>query len=366
MGPRQIPALDGIRGIAIFWVVLHNATGIPLAPSSRWLHVLPLLSSRGWIGVQLFFALSGFLITAGLLDSRHTAHYFRNFYAKRALRILPLYYSVLFVLLVVLPHLVGQLPYRHDHQAPLWLFIGNWTHSFPYGFSHFWSLAVEEQFYLVWPLLVSSLAAPRLLRTCLWIAVGALLLRCILASYGTDWWTLYSNTACRMDALALGGAAACVLRIPALQEAARKWHSQLAVAALLVFLAGIPLTRIYDTGTWAGETLGYSALAVSSSAFVLWAAMLDSRAAHGAARLLSWAPLRSCGRYSYAIYVFHNLLHSLVGEPWLIARFGKLPPLPVAFLYALVVFAVSYVAAAVSYNGFEKHFLKLKRFFDDG
>jgi hypothetical protein len=92
-GSRQIPALDGIRGLAIIWVVLHNATGIPLTlPASRWLHLFPLLASRGWIGVQLFFALSGFLITAGLLDSQRTAHYFRNFYAKRALRILPLYY----------------------------------------------------------------------------------------------------------------------------------------------------------------------------------------------------------------------------------------------------------------------------------
>jgi peptidoglycan/LPS O-acetylase OafA/YrhL len=169
-----------------------------------------------------------------------------------------------------------------------------------------------------------------------------------------------------MDALALGGAAACVLRIPALKEAACKRQSQLLGAALVVFLAGVPLTHMYDTDRWAGETLGYSLLAVSSSAFVLWAAMSDGGGAHGAARLLTWAPLRSVGRYSYAIYIFHNLLHWLVGVPWLSVRFGKLPPLPIVFLYALAIFAVSYAAAVCSWHGLEKHFLKLKRFFEGG
>jgi peptidoglycan/LPS O-acetylase OafA/YrhL len=73
---RQIPALDGIRGLAIIWVVLHNSTAMPMGPSNRWLHVLPWLASRGWIGVQLFFALSGFLITLGLLNSQGASHYF--------------------------------------------------------------------------------------------------------------------------------------------------------------------------------------------------------------------------------------------------------------------------------------------------
>src|SRR3984885_7746101 len=172
-GSRQIPALDGIRGLAIIWVVLHNATGIPLTlPASRWLHLFPLLASRGWIGVQLFFALSGFLITAGLLDSQRTAHYFRNFYAKRALRILPLYYAVLFALLVVLPHLITpRSHYSHEDQAALWLFVLNWTNLQPYGFGHFWSLAVEEQFYLFWPLVGWRLPPPRLLPGRFWCAV---------------------------------------------------------------------------------------------------------------------------------------------------------------------------------------------------
>ena len=117
--PAYLPALDGIRGIAIVWVVLHNTTALPFTSSSAALSLILQLGHPGWIGVQLFFALSGFLITAGLLETRGSAGYFRNFYAKRALRILPLYYAVLFVLLVVAPRLASEganpLLHRRDH-----------------------------------------------------------------------------------------------------------------------------------------------------------------------------------------------------------------------------------------------------------
>jgi peptidoglycan/LPS O-acetylase OafA/YrhL len=363
---KQIPALDGIRGVAIIWVVLHNATAMPMAPSSRWLHVLPLLAHHGWIGVQLFFALSGFLITGGLLDSRGSAHYFRNFYAKRALRILPLYYTVLLVLLVFVPLLwTPPPPFSSSHQAPLWLFTANWTQSVPYGFAHFWSLAVEEQFYLIWPLVVVGLVARRLLPACLWIAAGALLLRCGLAAAGASTWTLYSNTACRMDALALGGAGACLVRIPALAEKLRTRLPLVGAASLVLFVVGLPLTQLYNRDSLSGATYGYTFLAFSSAAFVTWTAMLEGRALEGlgVGSLLASAPLRSCGRYSYGMYVFHNLLHKLLGEPWLTKTFGKLPPLPVVFLYAAAVLLATYVLALCSYHLLEKRFLRLKGVF---
>jgi peptidoglycan/LPS O-acetylase OafA/YrhL len=139
----------------------------PLAPRSGAWHLLTAFSSAGWIGVQLFFALSGFLITAALLDSQDGLHYFRNFYAKRALRILPLYYAVLLALLVVLPWFIApRVPYSYEQQATLWLFVLNWTQASPYGFGHFWSLAIEEQFYLLWPLVVWRLAPRRLVTVC--------------------------------------------------------------------------------------------------------------------------------------------------------------------------------------------------------
>jgi peptidoglycan/LPS O-acetylase OafA/YrhL len=363
---RPIPALDGIRGVAIMWVVFHNATAFSYA-SRLLFHVPAILAQMGWIGVELFFALSGFLITRGLLETQATAHYFRNFYAKRALRILPLYYTVLFVLLVVLPRLITlHPPYSNEHQASLWFFFANWTPLVPYGFAHFWSLAVEEQFYLFWPLVVCWLPAGRLLRVCLWAAVGTLFLRGAMAAYGADWWTLYATTPARMDALALGGAVACVMHLPALRAWMRMRLAAMSVATLLLFLLGAVLTHAYDRTTWPGQTLGYTLLAVCSAALVGSVAVTEHTAPTRLASVLAWRPLRSFGRYSYAIYVFHNLLHKLVGEPWLTKHFGESPPVQVVFMYASLVLAVSYLLGMCSYHVLEKHFLTLKRYFEPG
>jgi peptidoglycan/LPS O-acetylase OafA/YrhL len=362
---RQIPALDGIRGVAITWVVLHNCMALELVRRNGIWHLIVGLAGIGWIGVELFFGLSGFLITAGLLDSQGTQRYFRNFYAKRALRILPLYYTTLFVLLVILPHFVGELPYSHDPQAPLWLLTINWTQSTPYGFGHFWSLAVEEQFYLVWPLIFWRLPPRRLLTACIAIAAGALLLRCILVAARADWYTLYVNTLCRMDALALGAVGACALRIPEMRRQVLGAQWGIGEFALALFLSGAALTHLYDRERWPCQTFGYSLLAICSAAFVtVVAGFPRGRSPVGVVvALLSWRPLRSCGKYSYAMYVFHNLLHKLIGEPWLLTTFGRQPPVQFAFLYALAVFAASYALAFCSYHALEQHFLKLKRFF---
>lgn len=361
---RQIPALDGIRGLAIVWVVLHNTTDLSTTPSGGASHLFILLAHPGWIGVQLFFALSGFLITAGLIDSQGAQNYFSGFYARRALRILPLYYSVLLALLVLLPRLVTPpAPFTTHGQASLWLFTANLTQQAPSGFGHFWSLAVEEQFYLVWPLVVFWLTPRGLLVACLWISAGALALRWALAAYGADWWTLYAATPCRMDALALGGAGACILRLPGLREWLASRTRTLALSSALLFVAGIPLTHNYDRTGFAGETIGYTLLALSSAGFVTAVAVPEG-ARVGLASLLSWRPLTSCGRYSYAMYVFHQILHKLVGEPWLHMRFGDQPTTQVIFFYSLAILLVSYLLAFCSYHAFEKRFLRMKRFFE--
>jgi len=361
---RQIPALDGIRGLAIIWVVLHNATDEEFAAGSVF-HLLTVLTHPGWIGVQLFFALSGFLITTGLLETQGAPDYFRNFYAKRALRILPLYYTVLLVLLVVLPRVVTlPAPFSNESQASLWLFTVNWTHSAPYGFAHFWSLAIEEQFYLFWPLVVCWLPPRRLLTVCLWTAAGALLLRCAMAACGADWWTLYTATTCRMDALALGGAGAAATQLPALRQWMRSRLTTINLSALVLFLAGALLTHAYDRTALAGETIGYTLLAVCSAAFVTMAALPEVGVRARLTSVLAWAPLRSCGKYSYAMYVFHGLLHKLLGEPWLIGRFGQHPPARAIFIYGPVLLGISYLLALCSYHLLEKRFLRLKRRFE--
>lgn len=357
---RTVPALDGIRGVAIIWVVLHNAMDMPVAPVMGLSRLVNVLVHPGWIGVQLFFALSGFLITYGLLETQGAPRYFRNFYARRALRILPLYYLVLFALLVVAPR-VSSLHWPPGGQASLWLFIMNWTHEAPYGFAHFWSLAVEEQFYLLWPFVVWRLAPKPLFWVCIGVSGAALALRCLLLAADTDPWTIYTNTACRMDALALGGAGACVLRLSDWRGWARTRSGKIALGAALLFGLGIPLTHVYDRYSAVGATLGYTLLAISSAGLVL-SVSLPGRV-RGISAGLAWGPLRSVGRYSYAMYVFHALVHKLFGELWLMSRFGSLPPTYVVLGYALALLATSYALAFCSYHLLEKRFLKLKGVF---
>jgi peptidoglycan/LPS O-acetylase OafA/YrhL len=361
---RHLPALDGIRGLAIIWVVFHNTLDDKFAPTGGLLHLVALLARPGWIGVQLFFALSGFLITAGLLDTRDADNYFSGFYAKRALRILPLYYAVLLLLLIIVPWAtgsLGELGTAFEHQASLWLFVINWTHAGAYGFAHFWSLAVEEQFYLFWPLVVYRLSPQRLLPVCLWIAFGALVVRCGMRLEGASGWTIYTLTPCRMDALALGAAGACLVRMPSLESYTRRRLPLLGGASLALFLLAMPLTHFYDDSRIAGETIGYTVLAWCGAALVTGAAMTDGAAPSWLSRALRWAPLRSCGKYSYAMYVFHELLHKLLTLPSIIKYFGPDPAPRVIFAGSLATLLVSYGLAFLSYHGFEKHFLSLKR-----
>jgi peptidoglycan/LPS O-acetylase OafA/YrhL len=361
---RHLPELDGIRGVAIVWVVFHNATDRVAGPAHGLSYLLMLFAHTGWIGVQLFFALSGFLITAGLLATQHAPRYFRDFYARRALRILPLYYAVLVALLVICPRFAAATPLQGEHQLPLWLFTANLGQALPLGFAHFWSLSVEEQFYLLWPLVVGWLPPKRLLPACAAIALGALLVRAAMSVAGADSWTIYSNTACRMDALALGGAGACLLYL----SAARAWFVRhlrlLMTVTMLLFILGIPVTHVYSTTDFVGQTLGYALLALCAAVFVTVIAVGGAGRVTHLRRLLAAAPLRSLGKYSYAIYVFHNLLHRLWGDPWLVAHFGPQPAPAIVLAYALAVLFASYVLALCSYQLLEKHFLRLKRHFD--
>jgi peptidoglycan/LPS O-acetylase OafA/YrhL len=363
----RLAALDGIRGLAIIWVVLHNTTDL-LPPTLHGIsHVLAFLVHPGWIGVQLFFALSGFLITGGLLDTQRATNYFRAFYARRALRILPLYYTVLILLLIIAPALhLGPVSLRTTpkEQLSLWLFTVNWTHAAPYGFAHFWSLAVEEQFYLFWPLVVHRLSARRLLAACLYIALIGMLIRGVMVFSGAGDWTVYTATTSRLDVLALGGAAACLVRIPAARAVLASRLTAVNLAALALFGAGVPVTRAYDTNSIRCQIFGYTLLALCCAILVATAAVGAEQAKRTILdRILRWAPLRSCGKYSYAIYILHQLIHKLWGEPWLISRFGGRPPAHAVYWYSLAVGLISFGAAYLSYHLLERHFLALKILF---
>ncbi len=199
----RVPAFDGLRGIAVLAVIFcHLSDYYPEQNAVKvFLHA-------GWCGVDLFFVLSGFLITGILLDTRAAQNYFRAFYARRVLRIFPVYYATLLSVLTIahfFPKLNSVLPIAHD-RIFYFFYLNNWWpllkdswHANIIG--HFWSLAVEEQFYLVWPFLVWFLSRKQIeMAAIVGIALAPIIRFAIYGHYGNVR-DIVENPFCRMDSL---------------------------------------------------------------------------------------------------------------------------------------------------------------------
>jgi len=364
----HIPALDGLRGIAILWVILHNAPSYALSGKPNvlvWL--VAVVAAVGWIGVQLFFVLSGFLITSNLLDSQPATNYYQVFFARRVLRIFPLYYLALLVGLVVVPLVFADASEpgsSRTDQIWLWTFLFNWAHPLgtaALGFPHFWSLAVEEQFYLAWPFVVHKLAPQKLLKICLLVATTALLVRTAMRLYGANSEMIYEFTICRMDALAIGAAAATLLRIPAGFASVQQHAPKLLPSALTLAVTGALSTWAYSRDTLSTQTIGHLILAIFFALVILacvancgsWNLQLQ--------KFLRMATLRSVGKYSYGMYVLHFPIVQGMTKllPQFQSQFGKFYSIPLVAIITLL----TYIAGALSYHLMEKHFLGLKRLF---
>ena len=377
-GPSHghVAALDGVRGLAILLVLavhlmlFNNDTGKPL-----W-DRLGQVRSLGFLGVDLFFVLSGFLITGILYDTLHDPHYFRSFYMRRFLRIFPLYYGFLFLLMILAAVL-------HVHwggrQFVLLAYLQNTGIWFPtYGFvagrlvdlNHFWSLAVEEQFYFVWPMLVYLIKdRKRLIRLALLLSAGALILRTALSFHATPFriGLVHEWTLCRMDTLMLGGCLALLMRgerMPFTRRAAAWWFWG-SMLVMVVFAVTHPV--IYLSSAVFIGTVGYSMCAIAFAALIFL--VLDPASAWNRVFRMGW--LRSFGKYSYGIYVLHILVgslfsmwvHHLLGTSLRILLTPYLTrPLAIVVEFCLTV-AVVYAAAYLSYNLYEVRFLRLKRYF---
>jgi peptidoglycan/LPS O-acetylase OafA/YrhL len=360
-----LPGLDGLRAVAILLVVPHNFNLMMTSGGAAYLFVVAL--HRGWIGVQLFFVLSGFLITGILLDARDAPDYYRSFFLRRVLRIFPLYYATLLVLFVLLPAL-GLLPasFKRDPMVELscWFYFSNWYgpfHPVEGSVSHFWSLASEEQFYLLWPFVIHRRSAEWVMRLCLAIAVASLLLRIVMLLAGTPIQAIYQFPVTRMDALALGGAAAAAFRIPSVASWVLNRRRFLLGASAVSLIAGAVISRGYYFIHPLTQSLGYTFLAVAFALLVAAAAAADHLGQGGWLGVLRWTPLRKVAKYSYAMYVLSVPLHFLVGKP-VLAALGWSPSDSsiVAFTYILVGMALSYLAAVASFHLLEVHFLNLK------
>lgn len=377
---EHIAALDGVRALAILLVLQGHTFGVGWVlagpESALWVDRIALsLSRAGWIGVDLFFVLSGFLITGILLDSRDSPSYFRSFYARRTLRIFPLYWGFLAMVLLIPRHRIA-LDFSSVAQHPVvyFTYLINlcWTirpMEIPFAWTtgHFWSLAVEEQFYLVWPFAVRSLGRTRLVIVCWALVVACPLLRALLVSgMLADWVTLQAANMlmpARMDSFAVGALVAVAARTPGVLERVAR-RTRVAVPLLVGGLVALFVRyRLRALAPWVA-TVGFSLLAL----LFAWLIASTLTAAPGSLRrrVFEHRWLRFLGRYAYGLYVFHVPLAYWLGGR--VRAYGGLAPLagshiPAGIAFFVVAGGLSVGVAWLSWQFYESPLLRLKRFF---
>lgn len=317
-----VPQLDGLRAVAVLMVFLHHAFAVPLL----------------WCGVDLFFILSGFLITNILLRDSGRMSFgalLRNFYLRRAQRILPAYLLSLALIAVLLPQPWGRL----------WPFYAFFLQNLPYGLHWIgfgplvplWSLAVEQHFYLVWPFVVFFLPRRGLIPVLLGIVVAVPLLRAVCTPLDLPPEAIYALTPFRIDAMAAGALAAVLLPLVPVERSRR-----LAIGASIAGMVAYALLARHHWFRRDAHSITFNTLAYSLNILVLggvfvWTVLGDAR--HWAIRLLASTPLRALGRVSYAFYLFHLTVLLYMGR--FVARHWVAPA---TFVGALLLASLSWFA----------------------
>lgn len=387
--------LDGLRGFAILLVVIAHARLVWLletAPIHGWETRLLQVMDFNWIAMEWFFAMSGFLVTGILLRTRSDNRFFRNFYWRRVLRIFPVYYGFLALYLFVLPLLINARGNPHsayafvaDHQGWYWSYTANFLiaqHGAWLGeMSHFWSLSVEEHFYLLWPLAVYFLSG----RSILVLSAAAIVASTGLRAYLT-WWagwptvSVYVMTITRLDSILMGSMLAVLMG--ARTDLSRLLWLRAPLTALSAGFAPILIWLYAREGHFAalGEAartqqqghlypavtvFGYLMVGVMSCALIVW--LLTGSERNWLVRLFSVRPLRALARYSYAIYVFHFLVLGMFHtSPLSMLNLSEAFGSRALGLFTgfTLQFAVTLAVAWLSWHGCEKHVLKMKQYFE--
>lgn len=348
-----MPELDTLRGVAVLGVVLLHGfywqySTLSVGALARKILVL---TQPGWVGVNLFFVLSGFLITGILLDSRDKPNFYRRFYTRRALRILPAYYALLALLLLL-----------HSASAPFvglsFIYLANMTNFFGVAsdYGPLWSLAVEEHFYIVWPTLVRTIARRSLAFFSMAIVIIVPALRAVSFNRGgtTGWYTWFV-----VDGLAAGSVLAVYLRGGRPRNEVRRLCGTLLVSAVLVGVVGYPF-GITTRERVLGAALQYTTVNVFFGGILLLFLLLGSGPRKG---FVQGPTLRFFGYISYGLYLNHLLafrIYDRIGRRYL----PELMPRDGHFGLVLLRFALAVgVAIGVAYLSrryFEEYFLRLK------
>jgi len=369
-GSDREPVLDGVRGLAVSLILFHHLVYSSGIDRQFWPDLqLFRLAYSSWLGVDLFFVLSGFLITGILYEAKGSPLFFRSFYGRRVLRIFPLYFGFLAFAVLVFPRWLPPESAQNliENQGWFWLYLSNFYVALegwqePSHVGHLWSLAVEEQFYLLWPMAVWALDRRWLLRLSVIAFLGALALRLVMPGGMTEL-AAYVLLPTRMDSLAAGAFLALVIRGPRGVHVLGRWPP------LVASFAGLAIVTLYvrdgrlNLEDPVVARVGYTFIAVGFAAFIAMAV----RAPAGARlrRLLSGAPLVFLGKYSYGLYVLHVPIILFLHDAGLQA--SQFPRLLGSSLPGVAVFSaagglLSLVCAVLIYHAWEAPFLRLKRY----
>ena len=337
---KRVPELDSVRGLAVLVVLLHNTDKYQYTG---------FIARNGWMGVDLFFVLSGFLITGILLDTKGIDGYFRKFYVRRCLRIWPLYYCALLFMFVIVPVLRPSETHRvfEPRSMPWWAYFIYLQNFLVPAITRAtgllgvtWSLAVEEQFYAVWPIVVHYCSEAQLRKIAITLICGSPVLRFFLIHCGLN---VYPNTFCRLDGLMAGALLASAFRSKTFSP------DTYIRPAWVAFLIASPLALIT---AHRAEWLVYSFTALASVCFVFLALCSKQKWLQAIVRNRF---LMFTGTISYGIY----LLEKIPTDAAMSLHFDRHPALVLPLTAA-----ATYGLAMLSWNLLEKPFLRLKRFFE--
>lgn len=374
MKEDRFKELDGMRGLASIMVIsYHIFKRGGYFTTNPVLHIISDLTLYHWYALDTFFVLSGFLITSILLRTKGRPNYFRNFYVRRSLRVFPLYYVTLIVIISILPLVDPDFMPDLPRLIPLLLlYQQNWVHVIQ-GFNLTiylavtWSLAVEEQFYLTWPLVVNALSKKNLMRLCFAIIGLSTLARILGAIFWTNTHAMvtffYYNTFTRMEPIAAGVLLAIAFTEPAWKERLRKVALPVFLVAYIILLVvevvsntGTP-HPIYDNVPL--TLVGYNLAAIFAAALIV---ILTTHAETSILRrFFNNKILVFFGDHSYSMYLFHMpVALILLDALWRNDYRGW----PFFFIYIGLVFAITTAISMVTWYVIERPMLNMKKYFE--
>jgi peptidoglycan/LPS O-acetylase OafA/YrhL len=370
----HIPALDGLRGLAILMVMFSHFSilgGLGFAATLALRFV-----GCGAFGVDLFFVLSGFLITGILLDTKQAPHALRNFYMRRTLRIFPLNYAVLlafylFALVVPMSYVHAKPAMQFQSVLHDWPWYATYTSNVLIGSRNnsghgfltvTWSLSIEEQYYLIWAPLVLMLRPRTVIRLSVLLLAASLAARCLFILSGASPLQIYVSSICRADGLALGSYYAAVVRRDGFSQRKATARAKLVLTVALPLLVFLACFGALNTKSLFCRTIGYTLIAGTFSQMLVLAIDKQTRMAW----ILRFRFLGWFGVYSYGLYLLHTPMRSALDKLWPTGdawRNTAISGLASQALFTTVGIAATMILALVARRVIEEPALRLKRYF---